>query len=360
MEDGRHRARLPLNRQALALTALLLCASWRADARVVEYLYINANEGTASGGHVALKLGEEVFHFQHVSPGLLRIQRDDFAQFRLEYGERENRTIRLHRIEVPEALFLRLRERFNRLLLVENEQFEQRDSLERDRRLLEALLRQTKGEAETLPLKGAGLFLADGWDPAVVTRQAMTARDATLVRLAGKIEAGYGTSFLAAKLGEVLERLRSLRYQADDAPTSVLSEDAFQPAAYSYAERYLDHLEALVALHILAHALPLRDGVLLKPDGAEFRLEEKERQGLAVYQAKLEEQLLRLFRSPRPDWGFASLLGMTRLIALDESIASGRWIFLNLAESIGEETVTDGEAARQAYAQSRSRFISAK
>ena len=128
----------------------------------LQYLYINASEDSASGGHVALKMGDEVFHFQHVPPGLLRIRRDDYAQFRDQYADRENRTIQVHHVEVSEATMDLLRERFNRILLIEDEQFDRREALENDRRLLAALLRLSSlGAAQSDPanrlvLRGAG------------------------------------------------------------------------------------------------------------------------------------------------------------------------------------------------------------
>jgi hypothetical protein len=160
----------------LALAALWLCGP-PACAEPLEYLYVEAGEESASGGHAALKLGDEVFHFQHVPPGLLRARRDDFAQFRRQYGERENRTIHRHRVEVSAETFALLRERFNRVRLVEDEQFDRRDGLARDVDVLALLLRGDR--AEGLELQGLGLFFADGWDyaapPPAARRRAVAA-----------------------------------------------------------------------------------------------------------------------------------------------------------------------------------------
>jgi hypothetical protein len=95
-----------LARYALAISALLLMASGSATAvtpaRQVEYLYINANEGTASGGHAAIRFGDQVFHFEHRAPGILVLARDGFERFRHLYGDLENRTIRVSRIPVSD------------------------------------------------------------------------------------------------------------------------------------------------------------------------------------------------------------------------------------------------------------------
>jgi hypothetical protein len=43
----------------------------------------------------------------------------------------------------------------------------------------------------------------------------------------------------------------------------------------------------------------------------------------------LEASLVRLVRSSRPDWGFPLLVGMARLVALDETRRAGHWMFLD-------------------------------
>ncbi len=343
---------------------LLLCAAWTtAEAAVIEYLYVNASEGTASGGHTALKIGEEVFHFQYVPPGLLRIKRDDFAWFRQQYGERENRTIRLHRVDVPAAIRDRLRERFNHILLIEDEQFDRRDALEKDRSLLETLLRQARNpeRPEGFELKGLGLFLPDGWRYAAPEEGSIPSSGGSLGRLVWRIDKAFGSGFLDAKAREIFRNLKTLRPEGYDAPTAILAEDHFLPADYSFAERYTDHLCALAALQVLVQGLPLREDLLSRPAGVEFRLGEVERQSLSAYRTRLEGQLLAMFRSPRTDWGYPLLVGMARLVALDASIGSGRWVFLNLLESPADSDETaNGESPRQAYDWSRSRFLEAK
>jgi len=336
-------------RQAAArgLAGVLMLAALAAEAADIEYLYINAGEGSASGGHAALKLNDEVFHFQHVAPGWLRAQRDDFAQFRRQYGDRENRTIFRHRVEVSEATQALLRERFNRVLLIEAEQFDQRAGLAKDRRLLEIFLHRP-GAPGTLALKGAGLFLADGWNYAEAP--AGRARPAALAR---RVEAAFGPGFLAARQQALRRSLASLRPEIGDPSALALSADAFQPAASAFAERYADHLSALAALQVLTWGRAPRPGVLARPSAPEFRLDEAERQALVAYRATLEGYLLGLFRSGRADWGGALLLGMARLAALDESIASARLVFLHQAASAAPPSHT-------AYAWSRAEFMRAK
>jgi hypothetical protein len=336
----------------------------------LQYLYINASEGSASGGHAALKMGDEVFHFQHVPPGLLRLRRDDYAQFRDQYADRENRTIQMHHVEVSEATLDLLRERFNRILLIEDEQFDRRDALENDRRLLAALLRLSRlgaaqsSQANRLVLRGAGLFLPDGWHYSENAQDNLAQPvDASLARLAGRVGAAYGNGFLRAKSAEVLFRLKAIQPLGYDSQAAVLAEDQFRSADYGFSGRYADGLSALAALRVLALGLPLRAGLLMRPKGAEFLLSDAERRGLALYRSQLEDRLLGLLHSSRPDWGLPMMLGMARLIALDGSIVSGRWVMLNLAEphNAGVEPAA-GPPGNQyaAFAASRTRFFAAK
>ena len=339
-----------------------------ADAPI-QFLYINAGEESAAGGHVALKMGDEVFHFQHVPPGLLRVRRDNYEQFRDQYADRENRTIRMHHVEVSEKTIELLRERFNRILLIEEEQFSRLETLENDRRLLTTLLQQSNqgegqadGEKRT-QLMGLGLFFQDGWNYTESTQESPSQpTQASIARLAGRVAAAYGDTFLTRKNNETLHSLKALS-PVYDLPADVFSEDRFRTADYSFSERYTNHLTVLAALRVLALGLPLREGVLLRPEGADFHLNQAETQCLNNYKGLLENQLLGLLRGNHPDRGFPLLLGMARLIALDESIASGHLVFLNLAKPRGttdEAVVVPGENQYAAYALGRSGFFTAK
>lgn len=334
----------------------------------IQYLYINAGEGTSSGGHVALKINDEVFHFQYVAPGLLRIKRDDYAQFRELYADKENRTIQTHTIDVsPETLEI-LREHFNRIRLIQDEQFDRYEALENDRKLLKALLQMTVGTdrhdhgANRMELSGLGLFIADEWDyPDAYPSHSVQPVDATLARLSDRAGALYGDGFLSAKTREILHQLKTLKPNEYALNADVLLQDRFRPADYSFSRRYVDSLGNLAALRVLALGLPLREGSLMQANGAESRLSEPERLGLMEFKARLESRLLDSLNSNRPDWGLAFLVGMARLIAVDCTLNTGHWVFLNRLERPATEPV-DGPQENQgaAYAVIRARFLAAK
>ena len=329
----------------------------------LQFLYINASEDSASGGHAALKLGDEVFHFEHVPPGLLRIRRDDYAQFREDYLDRQNRTIHIHPIEVSEQTKNLLREQFNRILLIEDEQFDRREALEQDRRLLQSLL-EIADENKRLELSGAGLFFADGrhFSKAVLT-QNPKAGDGTLAHLASRVEATYGDGFLHLQANKMLAQLKRLQPMAYGESIEKLAEDRFQAVEPSFSRRYADALSAWVSLHVLALGLPLREGVLLRPSEEAFRLNAAEIQGLVRYRNMLEHQLVELLQSKRSDWGFPLFLGMARLIAMDESIATGELVLLSRAKPSSAHPpmlANPVESGQGLHAQSLASFSKAK
>src|SRR5262247_4624789 len=147
-------------RRLLALGATLLTFVAPAAAaelgRRVDYLYIEANEGGSSGGHVALGLGDEVFHFEHRSPGILVLDVDDLEHFRYRYGVRENRTIHVSRIPVSEETYTLLVERFRRRHFLQTRHLDVMDGLARDRATLEQM------RAGVLAIEAAGLFALPG------------------------------------------------------------------------------------------------------------------------------------------------------------------------------------------------------
>jgi hypothetical protein len=353
----------------MAAGLLWLISGPPAQAARIEYLYINASEGSASGGHVALKIDDDVFHFQHIAPGLLRLTRDDADDFRLQYSGRENRTIRFHRIDVSDDFRNRLRDRLKRILLIETEQFDRLNALLEDRRLLEILLGQRH---ETVAVKGVGLFLPEGWqyvpisfNPSMqIPPNPPFAKEGnqnkncchSVAHLAQRLTAQFGADFFDVKARELYQQLQNLRPDRDDKPIA-LAEDRFQPADYSFAEQYTNHLAALAALQVLAQGLSLREGILLQPRSAMFRLSDAEKEHLLAYRTQLETQLSALPQGSLADWGNTLLVGMARLMALDQSIQSGYWAVLNLIETPDSvDETANGEAPAYLYRLAQTRF----
>src|SRR5215472_4245379 len=272
-------------RRLLFLGAALLAAVAPAAAgelgRRVDYLYIEANEGGSSGGHVALGLGDQVFHFEHRSPGILVLGVDDLEHFRYRYGVRENRTIHVSRIPVSEETY-------------------------------GLTLEQMRAGA--LVIEAAGLFVAPEG----------TGVDPDLAALRSRVRAVYGEDVLDRRIEQLHSRLAELDPAALDLPEPPSTELPPVPT-YSFPQRYRDLVTAVAALEILRDARPLAPGALVpSQDFREADVVVAERLSDALSSA-----LVRLVGSERPDSGGALLVGMARLTALAESLRQNRWIVVD-------------------------------
>ena len=122
----------------------------------MDYLYIEANAGGSSGGHVAIRFEDQVYHYQNDSFEILRMARDDYEDFRHLYSVLENRTIHIGRIETSDQTAAHVRDHFNERYLVQTRTPRRAgSSLRRDLELLEWLKR---GGDDAPPLPGVGFF----------------------------------------------------------------------------------------------------------------------------------------------------------------------------------------------------------
>lgn len=286
----------------LAAAALALLVASGAVAADVVYLHVEANEGGASGGHVALRVGDAVFHYQHEAPGVLALHRDAPERFEQRYRLLQNRTIHAAHVAVDDAAAERLADELTRRHLVGQRQRACRAALDEDVRLLSAM----DGERVDLAIAGAGFF-ADGGDG-----------EPALIALRDRVDR------LALRVAAVRRRLEALRYDAV-APAPTPSADG-APPCWGFAQRYLDALAMLRALDVLAAARPLRRDAIRSAD---LPLRPDEPPVLAAHRDALADRLVRLVASDNPGAGFALLVGMARLVALTHTLAGGRWIVLD-------------------------------
>lgn len=311
------------------LLSLILCLGIGvrpAAARQFEFLYIDANEGSASGGHAAIKFDKDVFHFQHAESGLLRLYRDDFAAFRFAYGYQENRTIHGHRIEVSEDFFRALHDAFNRRLLIQNQQLGLLQAMQDDLIVIAAL--QTPQSRPTIELKALGYFL-DRYRPAIYGLGVHADASPQLKQLRHRIGAAYGEDFLANKRRQTWERLQTLTPTLPANIASQIADDRFDPGQLGFAQHYRNQLLNLAALDVLQAAIAPRPATLLQSRLPAFKLNAGQIATLNQFREKLFTDLIRLMHSERPDWGYPLLVGMARLHALDATIASGHLVVLD-------------------------------
>lgn len=313
---------MPMRRAALALAAVLaLSAPGRSRAAALDYLYVEANTGGSSGGHVALRLGERVFDFQHGEGDTLRLRRSDWAEFRYRTAVRGNRTIHAARVELEPADLNLLRRGFDARFFAWDRHFEVWDALRADRELLEALLARRAGRAEAAlpPIEGTGLFAG----------QAGAGESASTRALRERIARRYGPGYLAVRLHALETRLAALAPAPGPAPPPLVDPERLPAREYGFAERRRDLVQWIAGLRALARAAPLRDGVLRDEGAGAPVLDAAERAGLVAWARRLETSLVELVASKRVDGGLALLVGMARLDAVRRSLAAGRLVLLD-------------------------------
>lgn len=142
-------------RAAFACVLLLVATQAAAQDATFDYLHVEANEGSSSGGHVAIRFGDETYHFLHHPGGLLRLHRDDSAAFVHQYTRLENRALHVRTVAVDADVRERLRRRFADRFLLEEVQHARLAALERDRDVLAAL---SDGAAADVIVRGARFF----------------------------------------------------------------------------------------------------------------------------------------------------------------------------------------------------------
>jgi len=172
-------------------------------------------------------------------------------------------------------------------------------------------------------LDGLGLFVAAGAGDAAVERPAAPA----LAALRARIDERYGADFVARLTDDLQARLAALDPEAPRPAPAADGEDRLLPPSYTFSERFRDTSQALAALDVLRGPRPLRPDAVLS--AMPIPLRDGEALAVAKLADALEESLVRLLETPRPDWGLTLLLGMARLTALRETVETGHWTVLD-------------------------------
>jgi hypothetical protein len=329
----------------LALTALASAASAEAPARYIDYLHVEANEGGSSGGHVAVRFGVDVFHFQQHDGGFIRMVRDDAEIFHFRYAMLGNRPIHETRIAVSDDTFTLLRATFSERLLIQQAQYERLAVLQDDVALLDLWLRRTQSAgAGGVPVRAAGYFLPDGAPSSAVP----AARSSALLALQARIAAAHGAGFIARRAAAMRAELSTWQPRAQRDRPPALAADAYPGFAPLAAMQYRDQLEGLTGLEVLAAAPALRPDAY-RIDTAGAPLDARERRRLLRFAEQLSIDLTALAASARADFGYPLLVGMARLAAIEESLAHGQLVVLDAFAPDAPAAALPEGAQRDAY-----------
>ncbi len=284
-------------------------------------MYLEANEGTASGGHSALQLADQIYHYQHVDSGYIRLIKQDATAFHHSYRFVQNRPLHSSRIEVSNDTLQLLQDHFSQLYANQELLFKALANLQKNRLFLQQLLHEQPSDA-VLEMKGLGLFKANSTPIA----------NQTLQHLQALISKTYGTDFLSERVEQLNKTI-----------TTLTASDWSKPLAtpvYTLAEHYQDVQTARHALQLLQQDFVAADTVTLNQP---LTLEDNQR--LEHFQQQLQSNILSLLNSKRPDWGYALLINIARLMAVNESLTAQHWVFIDdfaeHSEQVPSEQIPD-------------------
>ncbi|MCK9396675.1 MAG: hypothetical protein M0Q44_13930 [Methylobacter sp.] len=318
--------------------AALAILPFAAAAASFNYLYIEAGEGNSSGGHTAIQFGDEIYHYQHVDSGLIRLFRLEKNEFHFIYRYLQNRPMHVSRIEVTDDTFGLLKDQFKWQFLTQERQFKLLDDLHKERIFIRHLLQKsTAGQAiidadaaSVLRLKGVGLFYPEpGHRPQLTDSNLAKQQSLSVQSLRQKVEQRYGPDFLLRRRAMIEAQIKALAPSHWPAIDSGPAGGKFPASIYSFTERYSDYLTALFAIKALMDAPPLQADALLLTNRPAFKISEAESRVLRELRNDLETRLVKAADSNRPDWGYAVLVDMARYIAIDASLQSGYWFFID-------------------------------
>ncbi|MGZ8225507.1 MAG: hypothetical protein ACXWT3_02570 [Methylococcaceae bacterium] len=319
------------------IAALLIgCfASAAATAASFGYLYIEASEGDSSGGHSAIQFDDQIYHYQYVDPGLIRLFKQDKNDFHFSYRYLQNRPIHLSRIEVSEETLNLLKDYFQQHFFEQEQQFKELEALYKDQLFIQQLLHnKTADEAfintdatAVLQLNGVGLFYPEQGLERPITNINLKAQQSNSInQLRNKIEQHYGSGYLLKTRQNIETQIKAL--QPVNWPSIYSpSPEKLPGPIYSFTDKYSDYLTGLYALKVILEGQPLQSDAFVVMNQNAFEISAAEREILLKLRNQLETSLLQSFSSGRPDWGYAVLLNIARFFAVDASLQLNRWVF---------------------------------
>ncbi|WP_394751967.1 hypothetical protein [Crenothrix sp.] len=299
-----------------AVFLLLLLHIGSAHAKSFQFLYLEASEGNASGGHVAVQLSNVIYHYQYEN-ALIRLFKRDTQAFLADYQLRQNRSLHVADVAVSDATYMLISDFFKQRFFEQTQQLKQLQAVQHDQFLVQALLEKKVGtpifsataQAELPQLPGAGLFYTNtDSNEKCNTRQASIT---VLGKVKQQLENQYGKNFLSQKIIASSHSLRGLK-----------------PTMTSFSEHYNDLLNGLLALQVLQNSQALTKNSCFEVNSPSMRLSDADITQARSFQQRLIESAQSLTISNRPDWGYALFVTLARIIVLEQSIQTRQWTFL--------------------------------
>ena len=282
----------------------------RAGPSFISVIYVESNTGDSSGGHAAVRIGDDCFHFQHSPEGLVLLEKEGWEDFRFYYNDLGNRDIYLAEIALQPGEAMAIWQEFMRLRLCQEQQAAKVRDLEGYSRLAAKLL----NGSGRIPVRGAGLF--------------SERRSPFTGSIMGEISRRYGKGFLAVQKASLLKDIVEMHAEASHkAPDLAEMLAALQ-----------DRFELLTALDVLENGYDLAMSALSDPeDEAIPRLSPDEAGSVKRWKDFFLNSVVSMLSSPRSDRGFPIMLATARFLCACKSLETGRLLLLKPAPVPGQE-----------------------
>lgn len=283
-----------------------------ASSKPFGLIYVQANTGGASGGHCGLRIGDEVYHLQQQDDGFFRLVRQPWGQFLHVYNDIENRPLFFAKTHLSPEKVQALEEYFLRLLLAQERNFENLRSLKGEVEFWEKLIR---GGPYTLFVPGLGLYSS---------RIKKCPFQSEMVRVKKRILREFGPDFISKEKEALKKRALSLYPESLDLVLPS-SKKQLVPQVTPFSKRISEFSALYFALKQLDQGACLKREVLVDAGPLEASFKEV----LKEFSKKVEASIVSLLGSKRPDRGYAILVQMARLLAIQESIRQGHLFVLD-------------------------------
>ncbi len=300
----------------------------------IQFIYIDANVGGSSGGHSALKIGNNVYHFQYFPDGLFKLVRERWSYFRYVYNDLENRTLYVAHIQVESRDLEKLKEHLDRYYLIQEAHMMRIKEISNDTTLLSDI---SCGNFH-MTLSGLGLFSIPG------------PPDKVSVLLRSAIHNTYGVNYLKHAIETLDCQLSKIPLTVPSVIPDDIKEMHYPPPSNSLSRKYAENRLKRGALEVLDRACPLQNVELIDMDqflrpGDRSGLTQNEKEKLSAYAKRLKASVIQLPLSSRPDWGYPLLLANARYQAVMWSLKRNRILLLDpfseSAKSVSPKTLQE-------------------
>ena len=320
-----------------------------SNTNLFRFLYIDANVGGSSGGHCALRIDNNVYHFQYYPDGIFRLVREPWTYFRYIYNDLENRTIKVAYIRLKERDKLAVKRHLDQFHLIQTAYLERLEGLQDDSELM---LNLSRGHRQ-ISIAGAGLFSLE------------EAPDEISSGIRVLILNTCGRDYMEKQIRNFDQELKRTPLIINHLKKNIQVTNRVYPTQITeHADIFRKNRSKRIALKILNQSSPLDRQALTDMDpwrrAADPQgLTENERCKLEDYAKQLQTSVVHLPLSNRPDWGYPLLLASARLQAVRHSLKDNRLFLLDpfpeAAESVPADklvkdlTVTSQLAERAHY-----------